>query len=148
MGHGYSIASLKHRVAICSMKDVVVGPSEITLAREPVYNAWACIEQKRKSLFSGSGDAIKQNRETQTHLVIIRFRRDIDFTQAAWFYEQRLQSGARWFKVLEMGEDVEDGEFMKFSCRMVERGADISPPVAAEAPGAHYVNGLPQGVKL
>jgi hypothetical protein len=103
-----------------------------------------------KTLYSGSGDAIKQGRDVRTHQLVIRFRRDIDFTQAAWFYEERLQSGGRWFKLLAMAEAGENSEYLECDVRLVERGFDMSKPASPDAspqPGS-LMKPAPTGVQL
>lgn len=150
----YSIAQFKHRVAVCSMRDVVTEDGQMSLSRKDVYHCWAAIFPKAQSMFSGDGDAIRQSRETRTHKIVIRFRRDIDFTQAAWFYEERLQSGARWFKLLKMVEQGEDGAYLEADCRLVERGTSLSVPVtpvatcnsniATGVEGANAMSAVPQ----
>lgn len=130
----YPLSEFKHRVSVCSMKDIVATGNSISLVREGVYSCWAAIIPSVKSLFNASGDAIKQSRDVRTHILVIRFRRDMDFTQAAWFYEQRRQSGGRWFKLLAMVDQDECGEFLECDVRLVERGFDMSRPQApAEA---------------
>lgn len=126
MAKRVQISELRHRVAVCSMKDVVIAETgEISLAREDAYHCWAAITASVKTLFNAAGSAVKQSRDVRTHILTVRYRRDVDFTQAAWFYEQRLQSGGRWFKLLAM---VEDGEYLQCDVRLVERGFEIAKP--------------------
>lgn len=137
-----TIAEFKHRVAVCSMDDVVEQGGNMVLRRKDVYHCWAKIKPSQGSLYTGDGDAVKQNRETRTHKITIRFRRDIDFTQAAWFYEERLQSGGRWFKLLAMNEQLDAGMYLDCDVRLVSRGL-ITPPVP---PVATCQSDLPLGV--
>lgn len=132
------------------MKDIVVTGGEISLVREDVYHCWAAIIPSVKSLFNSSGTAIKQSRDVRTHILVIRFRRDMDFTQAAWFYEQRLQSGGRWFKLLAMAEQDEGGEYLECDVRLVERGFEMSQPQDVESADdpANFMVGKPSGVAL
>jgi SPP1 family predicted phage head-tail adaptor len=143
MGTRYSIAQFKHRVAICTMRDVVESDGQMSLSRKDVYHAWAAITPMTGTLYSRAGQAVDQSRETRTHKICIRFRRDVDFSQTAWLYEERLQSGARWFKMLAMHEQNEAGEYLEMDCRLVSRGDDLSAPVVTSVAAP-----LPQGVKL
>lgn len=127
-----SIASLNHRVAICTSTDVVISSGTITIAREDVYHAWAKIENKQSSSFSREGFSIQQPLNRQTHLITIRYRRDIDISAMAWLYEERLQSGARWFKVLGVKDQDSSAQFITLSCRLVERGDDLVPPTTED----------------
>lgn len=144
----FVIASFKHRVAVCSMKDVVEQNGTMSLTRADVYHAWAKIVPSVKSMFSSDGYAVKQSADARTHKIVIRFRRDLDITSAAWLYEERLQSGNRWFKVLAIAEAGECGEYLEMDCRLVERGVETSPPVdpVATLPGGAVP--LPKGVSL
>lgn len=145
------IAQFKHRLAVCSMNDVVEQGGNMVLRRQDVYHCWAKIVPSVGGLFGASGDAIKQGRDVRTHKITIRFRRDIDFTQTAWFFEQRLQSGGRWFKLLDMYETNEDAAYLECAVRLVERSLTVPPvnPVANCQPelplGAMAV---PNGVDL
>jgi head-tail adaptor len=145
----YVIGDFKHRVSVCSMRDVAVG-TDISLTRKDVYQCWAKIIPMSQSLFNGTGDAIKQSREIRTHKIIIRFRRDIDFTQTAWFYEERRQSGARWFKLLEFAEQNEASMYLEANCRLVGRGDQLTPPVTPVATGEPEFGAptLPNGIAL
>lgn len=143
----YVLNDFKHRVAICSMKDVVEAGGQMVLARKDVYHCWARIVHTTKSLYDGSGSSVKQSREVRTHQICIRQRRDIDFTQAAWIYEERLQSGARWFKILEFAEQGELGHYLEMDCRITERGVALQPPADAHVPVLGAV-AMPAGVRL
>ena len=122
------IRDLKHYCALCSGKDVVTTDGTLVLVREDVTRTWMKIESKTTSMYSPAGYNIMENRERQTHLITMRMRRDLDISSAAWVYEERLQSGARWFKVLGVKDDGEDGDYMTLSARLIERGDDLVPP--------------------
>lgn len=145
----YTIAAFKHRVAICSMQDVVNEAGEMRLTRKDVYHAWAKIIVSVSSQFSKEGQAVNQSRNSRTHKIIIRMRRDIDFTVAAWLYEERLQSPPRWFKVLSYQEQGEAGEYLELDCRLTERGEEASKPATGEACApAGAAMPLPEGLAL
>jgi head-tail adaptor len=146
------IAELKHHVALCSMKDVVTEGGEMVLIRSDVLKIWCKIESRSASFASPSmygqaGYAILENRDRQTHVITMPMRRDFDISSAAWIYEQRLQSGARWYKVLGIRELNEDGQYMVLSARLIERGDDLTPPVAASAT-PEVIKAVDSGVKL
>ena len=142
-----SIAQLAHRVAVCSQQDVVIDGDTINLVRRDAYHAWCAIENKMSSMYSPNGMAIMDDRNRQTHIITVRFRRDIDIASTAWLYEERLQSGNRWFKVLGIKETDDRGEFMVLSCRLIERGSESAPPVA-DGEKVEVVKRANQGVKL
>lgn len=143
-----AIAELKHRVALCSMHDVVTEDGKMVLVRQDVAKFWVKIEPRTSSMFSQAGYSIQEPRDRQTHLITMRFRRDFDISSAAWVYEERLQSGARWFKVLGIKEQGEDGEFMTLSAKLIERGDDLTPPVAEGDQVPVLVKRVEHGVKL
>lgn len=137
-----SSRELKHRIALCAGKDVVTDGGTLVLVRQDVVNTWAKIEAKAASMFSRQGFAIMEDGNKQTHLISIRMRRDIDITSSAWVYEERMQSGARWFKVLGIKDDGEDSDVTILSCRLIQRGEDLVEPVetpATENPGIELV---------
>lgn len=143
----YTIKDFSHRVAVCSMSDIVDEAGEMRLTRKDVYHCWAKIIVSVSSMFSKEGQAVKQGRNERTHKIVIRMNRDIDFTVAAWLFEERLQSPSRWFKVLSYQEQGEAGEYLELECRLTERGADAAKP--AEAPAcAPAAVPLPDGVRL
>lgn len=145
-----AIADFKHRVAVCTMHDVVEQGGNMILRRADAYHAWAKIVPSVGGLFNGAGNAIKQSGDVRTHKLTIRFRTDIDFTQTAWFFEQRLQSGGRWFKLLSMYEKDEAGRFLECNVRLVSRGAVVPPSQTQpeRGPLPFGATAVPDGVKL
>lgn len=138
---------LKHRVSICSAKDVVVNASEMTIKRDAAFDAWAKIEAKAGAQFSVSGFAIQQDRNARTHKIYIKYRRDVEIGSAAWIYEPRLSSSPRWFKIIKVTDMHECGETWCFDCRLVERGDQVETPQSVDAPITNH-SPLPAGVKL
>lgn len=138
---------LRHRIKLCSGSDVVLG-TDIVLVREDVLETWAKIEPKTTSMFSRAGYNVLESRERQTHLITIRMRRDIDVTASAWVYEERLQSGARWFKILGIKEAYENGEFLVMSARLIERGEDLASPVDSATEEQEAIKVVSHGVVL
>lgn len=129
------------------MQDVIDTAGQMSLTRKNVYHCWASIKVSQGSLFNAEGSAVRQAESVRTHRVYIRFRRDIDFTQAAWLYEERLQSGARWFKILAVRDCDESGNLLEADCRLVERGVLLQAPKDVPAPVLGVV-AMPEGVML
>lgn len=147
----YKIMDFKHRIRICTMKDVVITETgEMQLIREGVYECWAYIHPVRLSMFSVAGFSMQEDRNERTHEIVVRNRRDIDFSSAAWAYEQRLKSGDRWYKLNRNVVYEEDGEFMQFDGRLVERGDTQTKPTQPVASRQKPLDALPlpKGVKL
>lgn len=145
----FVIADFSHRVAICSMQDVVDTAGTMSLRREDVYHAWANIAVSASSTFGKDGQVVKQSRDARTHRITVRMRRDLDITVAAWLYDKRLQSPSRWFKILSYEETGESGEYLTFDCRLVQRAADAVEPAAPVASCEPSVAmPMPQGVVL
>lgn len=138
------ISALRHRVILCSQKDVVSEGAELRLVRNGVVVTWAMIEPKKGSSFSPTGMAVKDSRNMRTHQITMRYRPDLVITLYAWLYEERLVSPPRWFKVLSVSETETGGAPMyMFDVCLVERGDDATRP--AEAGPATV---LPFGVVL
>lgn len=142
------IANLRHRVHLCSQKDVVIDGT-LKLAREGVLSMWASIEAKAAQMFSPRGAAMLESRNKRTHIIMTRYHRDLDISALAWLYEARLKSAPRWFKILNVSVTEGKGnQYFKFECRLVESAADIAEPVAEGSTATGAAWGLPDGVKL
>lgn len=139
------IKKFKHRVLICSQDDVVIDNSGISLIRKGIYEAWAMIEPKKPSTFGIDGSAVLDPTKNRTHVIVTRFRSDIDVTASAWIYEKRLKSPARWFKILSFVDENEDSEYFAFTCRVMEAGEGLTEPVDARLSLAVP---LPNGVSI
>jgi hypothetical protein len=125
------IAQLKHRVAICTMKDVVMGPDRMELRREAVVWTWARIDHQQHlpSFLSQDGFAIKELATRATHRIRVRSTLGIDYSSAAWIYEEFLKSPARWYKVLGFVDDVEN--MVMLECHLVE-SSDTAKPMRGD----------------
>lgn len=148
MAKKVGIKDLKHYVALCSGKDVVTSTGMPVLFREDVLRTYVKIEPKASSMFSREGFAIMEPRDKQTHLITMRMRRDIDIASSAWVYEERLQSGSRWFKVLGIKDDNEDGEFIILSAKIIEKGDDLTTPVEPKPATESVMAVVQHGVRL
>lgn len=145
----YKIADFRHRVAICTMQDVVESNGMMALSRKDVYHCWAYIDHVRLSAFAKGGFSVKDLIDERTHSIVIRYNRTIDYTTSAWIYEERLQSGPRWFKLLRHVVSNEDGEYLICDAKLVERGDEVRKPVDTDKFAT--VGGaipLPAGVSL
>jgi head-tail adaptor len=141
-----SIADLKHKVKLCSMRERVEN-NEMLLTRKDVFQAWACIRPKKGSSFNRDGSTTNEKLDVQTHEIYIRYRSDFSITIAAWVFEERLKSAPRWFKVLKVENVGEASQWHCLSCRLVEEADDISEPIQ-HAPDTTIVSDLPRGFNL
>lgn len=134
------IADLKHRIALCTAKDVVVNGSTMEIRRETVKWAWANIEHQThlSSFLSQAGYATKEIAERPTHRIRVRYGLELDYSATAWVYEQRLKSPPRWYKFLGF---VEECDFVMLECHLQERNDDARPSDGPLAPA-------PQSVEL
>jgi head-tail adaptor len=120
--------NLTHKVALCTMNDIVDEGGTMRLAREIVTLTWAQIEARRGIFIGASGYTIDDALEKRTHLITVRYRTDLEITSAAWIYEARLKSAPRWYKVIEILND--NSEFVSIWCRLAEQSDTATPPVA------------------
>lgn len=141
------LASFRHRVLLCSQKDVVIEDATLRLRREGVAEFWAKIEPKKATEFTVHGMASKDTRNRRTHVITLRYRYDLNLSDMAWVYEARVRSSPRWYKVLNV-EEIENsrGQFWNLECRLVERSDDLVEPTEAATGGV--VQPLPSGVEL
>ena len=125
------ISQLRHRVAICTMKDVVVSADRMDLRREAVVWTWARIDHQQHlpSFLSEMGFAIKELATRATHRIRLRSDLGIDYSSAAWIYEEFFQSPARWYKVL--GFVGETRKIIMLECHLVE-ASERAKPVASD----------------
>jgi head-tail adaptor len=122
-----SIKELKHRIAICTMKDVVISSDQMVLRREAVVWTWAKIEHQHHlaSFMSDTGYAIKELATRATHRIRVRTGLEIDYTAAAWIYEEFLKSPPRWYKVLGFVDDSD--RIVMLECHLVE-SSELAKP--------------------
>lgn len=120
-------SDLKHRVAICTMKDVVVSSDRMELRREAVVWTRAKIEHQQHlpSFMSSEGFAIKEFATRATHRIRVRAGLQIDYTSAAWVYEEFLKSPPRWYKVLGFVDD--SVKMVMLECHLVESSENAKP---------------------
>ena len=121
------ISQMKHRVAICTMKDVVVSADRMDLRREAVVWTWARIDHQTHlpSFLSEMGYAIKELATRATHRIRIRADLGIDYSSAAWIYEEFFQSPSRWYKVLGFVDETR--KVVMLECHLVEASETAKP---------------------
>jgi len=142
-----SISKLKHFVTMCSMHDVVTQDGMMSLSREGIFSTWAEILPKRATQFGVSGYAIQEPKASRTHIIVTRYRADVDISSAAWFFENRRLSPPRWFKIIGGVEYSECGLFFISDVMLIERGDLVTRPSSPEK-NPLIGSPLPQGVKL
>jgi hypothetical protein len=125
------ISQLKRRVAICTMKDVVMSSDTMELRREAVVWTWAKIDHQQHlpSFISEAGFAIKELATRATHRIRVRSGLGIDYSSAAWIYEEFRQSPARWYKVLGFVDDTRNTVMLE--CHLVE-SSELAKPTRGE----------------
>jgi hypothetical protein len=135
-----TISSLKSRVALCSMRDVVNEKGHMELSRTMVTRQWAEItgQWHLPSFLGVRGYAIKEEADRVTHHVTIRSSACLDITSAAWVYEERRKGMPRWYKVLGF---FEKDNWLTMPCHLVEKSDEAQPPRGDLAP-------TPQDVQL
>jgi hypothetical protein len=128
-----SIAALRHRVVLASMQDVVEQDGTMALSRKAVMSCYARIEpfRSRTSFLSPAGFSILNPTEQPSHLVTVRTGINVDFTSAAWVFEQRLKSPERVYKVLGFSES-EDRKWTTLSVHLYEKSAQVSAPLQSD----------------
>lgn len=123
------LKKFKHRLTVCSQSDVVVENKTIVLTRKGIYTGWAMITNRRAQAFSVEGASVLEPREQRTHYIVMRYRPDVIITTAAWLYEERRKSPPRWFKIINVSDENELGEYFRFEVRLMEAGDDLIEPV-------------------
>ena len=133
-----TIAQLKHRVTLCSMKDVVEKNGIMSLTRKEVVETWARIRPfatfgAKGAFISQAGYHILDPHLHQSHWITIRVQHRVDITAMAWVYEARLKAMPRWFKVLGIIE-TEDNRWAELAAHLHERSDNASPPHSVLTP--------------
>lgn len=119
------ISDLTHRVALCTMHDIVRSGDTMALVREPVLWMWADVKAQfnMDSFLSRQGYAIKELPDRVTHRIWIRSQAGLDITSAAWVYETFRKSAPRWYKVVGVSETA---RWLALACHLVEK-SDLAP---------------------
>ncbi len=85
-----------------------------------------------------AGFAIKELTDRPTHLIFVRAALGIEYSSAAWVYEERRKSMPRWYKVIGFSEQ---GHWIMLQCHLVEKDDSVKPEQSDLAP-------RPQDVEL
>jgi hypothetical protein len=128
------ISAFKHRVALCTAYDEALTEIAVLLKREKAFDAWAAIDPVRGSFWLNQF-AERENRESPSHTITIRWSPNYDISGYAWLFEQRAKSGGRWFKVLSVQELDDKARWWVFGCRLVEKGNTVTPGAPADEGG-------------
>ena len=125
------ISEFKHRVAICTMKDVVVSSDRMDLRREAVVWTRAKIEHQQHlpSFVSEMGYAIKELATRGTHRIRVRSALGIDYSSAAWIYEEFFKSPPRWYKVLGFVDEPRGTVMLE--CHLIE-SSELAKPTESD----------------
>lgn len=140
-----SIGERRHRVSVCSQRDLILRDGEYVLAREAVIEGWSSIEPVKASRFTRDGVAITDNSMIPTHAICMNYNPDVNISLAGWIYEKRLKSPPRWFQILTVTNEGERSRFFKFMCRLVEANDQVKEPVTESD---FKAVALPDGVML
>jgi hypothetical protein len=122
------IHEFRYRVQICTALDVTEdGKGGIAISRVPAAKMWAKVYAlpHLPSFLSPMGFYVKEKADRVTHWITLRYKADIDFTSAAWIYEERLKSPPRWYKVLGFYDNL---PWVVLHCHLVERSVTATPP--------------------
>jgi head-tail adaptor len=139
------VADLKHRITLCSQRDVVSGGT-LELNRVKVFDTWAMIRPVTSSAFSRDGFTVKDAQDQQTHEIVMRYRVNYDITVAAWVYEERRKSPPRWFRVIRVVNMDEASQFISLKCKLYESNDDApTPETPATDSGIKVETALPRG---
>jgi hypothetical protein len=126
------ISELRHRVALCTQKDIVVDASTMELRREHVVWAWARVKSHYglPSLIGAAGYQIMYTKNQATHAITVRAGL-VEVTSAAYVYEEFRKSQPRWYKILGFSEPQ---GFLVLTVRMLEKSDFAIPPQNALGP--------------
>jgi len=143
------IASLRHRVHLCTQSDVVED-GDLRLNREGVLTMRASIERWASTEFSPAGAAMRNARNRRSHVIRTRYHPDLNVSALAWIYEERLNSAPRWFKIVNVSQTENKGRpLFMFDVRVHERGDNlVQPAVEDQDNPLSAATGLPDGVSL
>jgi hypothetical protein len=127
------INEMKHRIALCSQKDVVLDGQTMALVRTSVVWCWARVKSHYGLPFyvGQQGYTISDPVTKATHAITIRNGLVDNITNTAYVYEEFLKSAPRWYKVLGISEP---DKFLVLTTRLIEMSDMVNPPQGAFAP--------------
>lgn len=125
-GNMTNLARFRHRIVLATSFVASVNETDIVLVREQVKEVWASITPVRGEFFI-NGIAQKENRNSYSHDIVIRYNSSMDISGYAWIYEDR-PSGKRWYKVTSVQEIDERGRFWCIQARLVQKSDEAQIP--------------------
>ena len=127
-----TMATMRHRVVLCSMRDVVEKNGIMELTRTEVVETWARVRPfvtfgAKGAFISPAGYHILDPDYHQSHWIAIRFQHELNITAVAWIYEARRKGTPRWYKILGVIE-TEDNRWYEMAVHVHEQSDDVSKP--------------------
>lgn len=120
-------SDLSHRVALCTMHDVVAKDGKMTFLRVPVQFIWAQVDAALNLpvFMTAGGYSYKESQDAwYSHRVIIRSQSHIEASCMAWVYEEKRKTSPRWYKLLGF---TESDNYTLLITHLVERAEDMKP---------------------
>jgi hypothetical protein len=121
----------KNRIALCTMRDVVERDGNMSLSREPIMRCWASIQAYKNvtPMITADGYSVLiQETSTMlkvTHVIYVQAKLGLEYTAAAWAYEERLKSPPRWYKIFGFAEEA---SWIRLPSRLMEKSDFATPP--------------------
>jgi hypothetical protein len=119
---------LKHRLALCTQRDVVAGPSTMELRRTEVVWCWGRVRSHYglPMFLGGQNNYTVMDLTTKaTHAITVRSGLALIITDTAYVYEEFRKSPPRWYKVLGFSEIA---NWTTMTTRLVEQSDMAIPP--------------------
>jgi hypothetical protein len=133
------ISELRHRVALCTSADVITVDGGLTLTRTPIVWCWAAVwhwKNLPSFISRQSGHAIVEGAARQTHTITVRAGLALDYTSAAWVYEERRKGQPRWYKILGFTDG--DGPWIELAAKLMEKSdTAVAPAAGLFTPSLH-----------
>lgn len=120
-------SDLSHRVALCTMHDVVTEDGKMVFVRTPVQFIWAQVDAALNLpiYMTGKGYSFRESQDAwYSHRVIIRSQSHIEASCMAWVYEEKRRTSPRWYKLLGF---TESDNWTLLITHLVERAEDMKP---------------------
>lgn len=128
------VNELDHRIALCTMHDVVEKNGVMVLKRTAVARIWARIISRQtlaNNFLSPDGFSIMEQVKRTTFFITFRHRVEVELTSAAWVYEEFRKSPPRWYKVVGF---TEIPEWTTIHAHLYERSGKVEKPVTVLSP--------------
>ena len=125
-GVAMRIKDKSSRVKLCSLKDFADKDENYHFYRQGIYEAWANIKAVKASRFNRDGYVVNERGDNVSHIITMKYRPDIEITDAAWIYHMRQLSAPIWYRIVQVSED---SNCFKFLCRLFEKGDNALAPL-------------------